>query len=72
MVKKGFIHSNTIETARKVEAALRGPGKGLKVGKLAGLLQMSVATVSNVVSYSPRICEDDDGRLFYIDWMTTR
>ena len=72
MTKKGFVKKDTIMTATKIETALRGPGKGLRVGKLALLLQIPVSAVYNAVSCSPRICEDDDGRLYYVDWLKTR
>lgn len=72
MKKEGVLKPYTIETAARIETALQGPGKGLRINKLALMLRLSVSAVMNAVACSPRVCEDDDGRLYYVDWLKAR
>ena len=69
-MKKTVYSQNVVEAAAKAENALCGQGKGLRITKLALLLRMPVSVLYNAVASSSRICEDDDGRLYYVDWKT--
>ena len=62
---------SVVDAALKIEEALLSQGRGLKAGRLASRLNISQTVLYNAIAFSMHICEDDDGRLYYIDWKKT-
>ena len=65
---KGSYKPRTVEIARRAESFLQTQTDGIKLNCLASILNVVPGNLYNAIAGSCNICEDDSGKLYYVNW----
>ena len=65
---RGSYKPKALEIARRAESYLQKQNGGIRLNCLAKILDVIPGNLYNAIANSYSICEDDSGKLYYVNW----